>query len=588
MEKTSKNQNNDNELKSRLVDELKRVNNGYGKDKLVSIHLFGIKYGQLIKEHNIKVVDLIKEASLNDSLKTELSKGIKLSYYVQIKSGKESTDFNFNVFGLHMKFDNNCIKENDSFISIGWGLLGDLSSYSTKDELLEKYKTIYKNSSNKSANICVGQLRKFSHIAKVGDYVIYSDNPNVYIGQITSNYYFDYSLNKNPNNCYPNCRKVRWLKRDIKRKDLSTNFRSSLAASLSFFSLNDYKSAVLDILSDRYLSDTIDEEDDKIFDYKLCNIKDGYNIIIYGAPGCGKSYYVDHHYLGKDENDFYSGEFKKDNIVRTTFYPDYSNSDFVGQIIPKITENGLEYVFNPGPFTIALIKAIENPSEKVALVIEEINRGNAASIFGDIFQLLDRKDGLSEYGIINTNILDFLNMHKFNVNNIEKNYLFKEVKIPGNMFIYATMNTSDQNVYIFDTAFTRRWRKERLNNDFSGKKIGELYVPGMSNVTWKDLVEAVNDYILDNQDILQSSEDKQIGVYFISEADLDTDKEDKDKNKVNYFANKILEYLWNDVSKLQRDIIFNDSIKTLEQAINVYKLNPKNVFNNNLSKIIFK
>lgn len=582
------NVNNIKELTNKLVDELKHVNDNKGKDKIVSIHLFGIKYGSLIKENNIKVSNLIKEASLDDSLKVELSKGIKLSQYVKINSEKETNEFNFNVFGLHMKFNNDCLRENDSYISIGWSLLGDLSLYSDKEQLLKKFKTIYKDNNEQFARICVGQLWKFSHIAKKGDYVIYSDNLNVYIGKITSDYYFDDNLNYNSADSHPNCRKIEWLKRDINRMALSINFRSSLATSLSFFTLNDYKSAVLDLINNKYTNDATEEENDYIFDFKLSNIKDGCNIIVYGTPGCGKSYYVDHHYLGKNDEDTYSGEFQKDNIIRTTFYPDYSNSDFVGQIMPKVTNKGLEYIFNPGPFTIALVKAIENPSEKVALVIEEINRGNAASIFGDIFQLLDRKNGSSEYGIINTNIMNFLNGYKFKVNNSETSYLFKEIKIPGNMFIYATMNTSDQNIYTLDTAFTRRWKKERLNNDFTGKKIGSLYVPGMEDVTWKELVEAINDYILANEDILQSSEDKQLGVYFISEDDLDSDNDDEDNSKVNYFANKILEYLWDDVSKLQRDIIFDVNIKTLEQAINRYKINPKSVFNSNLSSKIFK
>ena len=92
--------------------------------------------------------------------------------------------------------------------------------------------------------------------------------------------------------------------------------------------------------------------------------------------------------------------------IRTTFYQDYTNTDFVGQIIPKVKEDkSVTYEFNPGPFALAMKMAIEHSNEPVALVIEELNRGNAASIFGDIFQLLDRDDdGKSQYKITNVNL----------------------------------------------------------------------------------------------------------------------------------------------------------------------------------------
>ena len=123
------------------------------------------------------------------------------------------------------------------------------------------------------------------------------------------------------------------------------------------------------------------------------------NLIVYGTPGCGKSWHVKNELL-KD--------YKTDNIIRTTFYQDYTNTDFVGQIMPIVTGEDVTYKFNPGPFTLALKKAIEVPNEPVALVIEELNRGNAPSIFGDIFQLLDRENGKSEYQITNVNIQKYL------------------------------------------------------------------------------------------------------------------------------------------------------------------------------------
>lgn len=160
---------------------------------------------------------------------------------------------------------------------------------------------------------------------------------------------------------------------------------------MSFFTLNDYRAAVVDLLNNNYgkdaLIDAIDDnltEDDLLptFDFSSSTITDGQNLVVYGTPGCGKSYYVEHTLL-KD--------YAKDNYIRTTFFQDYTNTDFVGQILPIVEGEKVTYKFNPGPFTLALELAIKKPNEKVALVIEELNRGSAASIFGDIFQLLDRK-----------------------------------------------------------------------------------------------------------------------------------------------------------------------------------------------------
>ena len=297
------------------------------------------------------------------------------------------------------------------------------------------------------------------------------------------------------------------------------------------------------------------------FDYSITK-NTSINKIFYGVPGCGKSYHIQHKILGTTP------------YIRTTFYQDYSNTDFVGQILPKVVKGNegekdtVEYVFNPGPFTLALIKAISNPREKVALVIEEINRGNAPAIFGDIFQLLDRDDnGISEYGIKNVGMIDYLNSYEFTVDGEKKHYCFDEIKIPGNLDIYATMNTSDQNVYTLDTAFTRRWSKEHLPNEFNGHRIENMYVPGMSNYTWGVFVDAVNKQIRDNLESLQVNEDKQVGAFFVKEKDLLGKPEDSTMQKAKMFAYKVLEYLWADVSKLDHQVIFNPNYTTFEDIV---------------------
>ena len=325
----------------------------------------------------------------------------------------------------------------------------------------------------------------------------------------------------------------------------------------------------------------------------------GENLIVYGTPGCGKSYFVDHTKLGKNSNGEYVGDYNKDGIFRTTFYLDYSNTDFVGQIVPVIEyeEDGrskIDYRFVPGPFTNALEYAIANPKKKTALVIEELNRGNAPSIFGDLFQLLDRIDvegkgypvGTSEYGIINTSILNYLK----DKDHYDKKYqyLFEldEIRIPANLNIYATMNTSDQNVFTLDTAFKRRWDFLKLKNEFINHGYRKYIVPGMDGITWESFVTDINRFIEEDNDLL-TSEDKQIGVFFVSKKMLINPSEEYDDRTqgdiTEKFAFKVFEYLWDDVAKFSRDKWFGE-IKSLDKLIDSYISNGEQVFKNGLFK----
>lgn len=300
-----------------------------------------------------------------------------------------------------------------------------------------------------------------------------------------------------------------------------------------------------------------------LFSFKESPITDGQNLIVYGTPGCGKSYYVEHTLLDG---------YPKENYIRTTFYQDYTNTDFVGQILPVIDADKVTYEFNPGPFTLALEQAIRKPNERIALVIEELNRGSAASIFGDIFQLLDRKEGVSEYGITNVNIINYLKKKFDGV------YTFKEIRLPGNLSIYATMNTSDQNVFTLDTAFKRRWKFKKLINEFAvDHQFKNKYIPG-ADITWEELVNDINEYILECSSGL-NSEDKQLGVYFVDENGMRKEKVDaSDPEAVNAFAYKVLEYLWSDVAKFDRSKWFADGIKSLDELVKEYKEKGLEVF----------
>lgn len=278
--------------------------------------------------------------------------------------------------------------------------------------------------------------------------------------------------------------------------------------------------------------------------------------IYYGIPGCGKSFIVDK----KLRDDGY----KTDYIVRTVFHPDYTNSDFIGQYMPEKYNNNMRFVVKAGPFTRALAKALNNPHEKVALVIEEINRGNASAIFGEIFQLLDMDKNTmkSRYTIFNPIISDYLKEKCSN-----KSAHLDNVYIPSNLSIICTMNTSDQNVFKFDTAFKRRWEMHRVVNDRESAIIENSFiVPNLEKeIMWLDFVDKINATILDND----LEEDRQLGYWFFNKANDDITPKS--------FGEKVLEYLWNDVTKHDHSILFLDTIKSFDQLLTDY-LNKKQVF----------
>jgi len=311
----------------------------------------------------------------------------------------------------------------------------------------------------------------------------------------------------------------------------------------------------------------------------------GKNIIFYGVPGSGKSHIIKKkigEMLGCDDeelDDEYNNRLKDGRIVRVVFHPDYTYSDFTGQILPSVNKDieKVTYEFRPGPFTRILEKAVAKPTERFFLIIEEINRGNAAAIFGDLFQLLDRnydeerKDknyGESEYCVDNHEIGKFV--HKDKITDSDGNV--PPIVIPPNLWLLATMNTSDQNVFPLDTAFQRRWEMELIRNDFGPK---QEFLIGDTGVTWEKFAKAVNT-ILGNPSEMASG-DKRLGAWFIQR-----DQKMDDKKFKELFANKVLKYLWDDAFKFDRKPFFNPEMKTLEDVIDKFVKGSKD-FGNILS-----
>ena len=266
--------------------------------------------------------------------------------------------------------------------------------------------------------------------------------------------------------------------------------------------------------------------------------KPAFQIIYYGAPGTGKS-----HRIKKELKEM---NVPEKNIFRTTFHPDSDYSSFVGAYKPTMKpvadeykavvgkDEEIAYSFVPQTFIKAYTHAYKNPDENIYLIIEEINRGNCAQIFGDLFQLLDRdENGGSEYPIKADSDLKMYLEGELGVghNGIKDG----ELCLPSNLYIWATMNTSDQSLFPIDSAFKRRWDWEY--EPIKYKNTDWVIEIGDNTYKWTSFQLIINDKIFE----ATNSEDKMLGDYFVKPCDnVISEKQ---------FINKVLFYLWNDVCK---------------------------------------
>lgn len=328
---------------------------------------------------------------------------------------------------------------------------------------------------------------------------------------------------------------------------------------------------------------------------KIKRLETGSNVLLYGVPGSGKSWTIEHEYCVPGTK-----------VERLVFHPDYTYSDFIGQILPAVSGDGqVSYEFTAGPFTNILRDAYNDPETEYILIIEEINRGNAPAIFGEVFQLLDRKVeiddvnddgypiGTSEYGITNPNVAKIVYGDPM-----------QKVRIPSNLSIIGTMNTSDQNVFTLDTAFQRRWEMRLIENNFENVDQrfanAEIWDTG---ITWEVFCKQINDVIVSNNVRMSSSEDKRLGAYFVGLRDILKDENAVEFTKTEYddlrrkesadaisnddkkrlmeiretmkknrrFPEKVIKYLWDDAFKFNREVIFDtNEYRSLESVIHVF------------------
>ena len=296
----------------------------------------------------------------------------------------------------------------------------------------------------------------------------------------------------------------------------------------------------------------------------------GLQQIYYGAPGTGKS---------KTIKDLTFGE----SVIRTTFHPDSDYASFVGTYKPiteevvlrdcngkkvidddtkeVVKEERIAYKFIPQAFLEAYVEAWKKlgSSKKQFLIIEEINRGNCAQIFGDLFQLLDRNEyGFSDYPIVADKDMQKYLEKEFAgweiTNKDEINQLYGEANmvnlimkgerlvLPSNLYIWATMNTSDQSLFPIDSAFKRRWDWKyvpiREGRDKETNAPLDWYInTGDKQYKWWSFISKVNELI----GSLTNSEDKKLGYFFCKAKDGEID--------ADLFVSKVIFYLWNDVFK---------------------------------------
>lgn len=376
--------------------------------------------------------------------------------------------------------------------------------------------------------------------------------------------------------------------------------------------------------NDRHL--TVDMLTDCV-DIRSFNKNYAYNRIVFGAPGTGKS-----HKLAEDLSDFISNV---DDFERVTFHPDFSYANFVGTLkpfskmkgvsgfeegsIPEYKElinryykgviidwnsdtsynysikNVLDYInslrfsngeisyeYVPGPFMRLLARSMkslqsENPKPFV-LIIEEINRANVSAVFGDIFQLLDRdSSGFSEYEIDTS---EEMREYLSNQLGIPTNELAK-IRIPSNMFIWATMNSADQGVYPMDTAFKRRWDFDYIGLDEGAEVVENCVVKinDAESLNWNKLRGAINTQLLSKG----INEDKLIGPFFISKNILNSENPSSIKQAVE---SKLLMYLFEDLRHHRKAIFVEDVCNQYSKVKAKFNEEGKKVFHPDIQQLL--
>lgn len=447
---------------------------------------------ELTRESVINYYDEVKDYPSFKLLAVRFHFGKTITYFNNVKNF--NLDKQYWVAKLPIEKSDKLIEQGVYAIYYTQHDVGDLSQYKNRSEMEVASDSFGYENEGKARNDSLA-LWDISHNMKIGDRLyIVSGNYNIIgTGVVTSKYFYDQETKmhkvKVDYNIFENA--MRKTETPLPQKTLTKLDVNGKSFEAIQSVLNEF------------------EDDDDFVDQEIVCSKKFEQLIIQGPPGSGKSYQLNKRF--ENEQEF---------VTRVTFYPDYEYYNFVGSIQPQLNEEkNLEYTFVPGPFTIALKNALEDPGNMYYLIVEEMSRGNCSAIFGDILQLLDRNEnGNSMYPI-----------HEINL----QKYLGREnIIIPNNLSIFGTVNSSDQNVFTMDTAFRRRFDLEVVTiDDMEVKEDFDIKLNG-SNYSWNKLYKQINKFL---EDKLEVEEDKLIGPYMIKKSDNAT--------------NKLAVYLYSDITK---------------------------------------
>lgn len=453
-------------------------------------------------------------------------------------------------------------------VSIGWNSIGSLENYKKDKEISRKALTTaleakYYSTDKSTASRKAGEIANYYNTNNNTIFVAMDGESLLALGDNVGDYYFDTS------NPMAHCKKIVWHqcfdgteKLPIKNEGLLTTCVLIKKPENLLYLYNLYYNGLNNEEKQGEELKPITHRTNFISEFSR-------NRILFGAPGTGKSFTLN----GDRRKLLYGDETIDEETLdlsnygeyeRVTFHPDYTYANFVGTYKPtpckdNLGNDAITYSFVPGPFMRIYVSALKNSRtdspKPYLLIVEEINRANMAAVFGDVFQLLDRgEDNVSEYSIQATE-----DIKKYLADELGgKPNDYSELRIPDNMFIWATMNSADQGVFPMDTAFKRRWDFKYLGIDNSEEKIaGKVVTLGRGTdarvVEWNNLRKAINEELL----TYKVNEDKLMGAFFIAKKYLpDGDTFDAERF-IDVFKNKVLMYLFDDAAKQKRASLFS-------------------------------